>query len=80
MAGAGEGATSRDGRIIGSYLHGMFTNDAFRRAFLRGLGLRGLGAASSTLAYKDGIEATLDALAAHLEAHMDVAGLLALAR
>ena len=38
------------------------------------------GAAPSALAYGDGIEATLDALARHLEAHLDVAGLLAIAR
>ncbi len=75
VAGAPEGATSRDGRIMGTYLHGMFARDAFRQAFLRQL-----GAAHSALAYGDGIEATLDALAAHLEAHLDIAGLFALAR
>ena len=75
VGGAPEGATSRDGRIMGSYLHGMFASDAFRQAFLRQL-----GAAPSALAYGDGIEATLDALARHLEAHLDVAGLLAIAR
>ncbi len=75
VAGAPEGATSRDGRIMGTYLHGMFASDAFRQAFLRQL-----GAAPSALAYGDGIEATLDALAAHLEAHLNIAGLFALAR
>ena len=73
--GAGEGAVSIDGRIMGSYLHGMFAGDAFRRAFLARL-----GAAPSLLAYAEGVQQTLDALAAHLEAHLDVAGLLALAR
>ena len=76
MAGArAEGAVSADGRVTGSYLHGMFTDDAFRAAFLRGL-----GATASGLAYSEGIEQVLDALAAHLEAHLDVPGLLALAR
>ena len=76
MAGArAEGAVSADGRVTGSYLHGMFTDDAFRAAFLRGL-----GATVSGLAYSEGIEQVLDALAAHLEAHLDVPGLLALAR
>ncbi|EEW24741.1 cobyric acid synthase [Rhodobacter ferrooxidans] len=75
VAGAPEGACSLDGRIIGSYLHGMFAQDGFRSAFLRQL-----GAQPSGLAYSAGVEATLDALAAHLEAHLDVPGLLALAR
>ena len=75
VRGEPEGAISRDGRIMGSYLHGMFASDTFRSAFLRYL-----GAETSTLAYTDAIETTLDALAAHIEAHVDVAGLLALAR
>ncbi len=73
--GRAEGTVSDDGRIMGSYLHGMFTGDAFRAAFLAQL-----GASPSGLCYGAGVEATLDALAAHLEAHLDVAGLLALAR
>ena len=72
--GAPEGAVSADGRIMGSYLHGMFTGDAFRAAFLGGLG------AASVAGYGQGVEAVLDALADHMEAHLDVAGLLVLAR
>ncbi|MFZ0097052.1 MAG: cobyric acid synthase [Gemmobacter sp.] len=75
VAGQPEGAISADGRIIGSYLHGLFRADAFRAAFLRGL-----GAQTSGLAYGRVVEETLDALAAHLETHLDVDGLLALAR
>jgi adenosylcobyric acid synthase len=73
--GVAEGAISTDGRVMGSYLHGMFSNDAFRAAFLQGLGAQAGGSH-----YGAGVEATLDALAAHLETHVDVAGLLALAR
>jgi adenosylcobyric acid synthase len=73
--GAPEGAVSADGCIVGSYLHGMFRDDGFRAAFLATL-----GAAPSATAYDAGVEATLDALAAHLEAHLDVEGLLAAAR
>ena len=72
--GQPEGAVSGDGRISGSYLHGMFTGDAFRAAFLKNLGVTATGH------YGQSIETTLDALADHLEAHIDVAGLLALAR
>ena len=74
ITGANEGAVSANGRVMGSYLHGMFAGDVFRRAFLAGLGV-----APATFAYAEGVEATLDALAAHCEAHLDVAGLLALA-
>ena len=73
--GAAEGAMSPNGRITGSYLHGMFSDDAFRRAFLQDL-----GAAPSTYAYSADIETVLDALAAHLEQHLDIDALFALAR
>ena len=73
--GRGEGATSADGRVMGSYLHGMFSSDAFRAAFLRDLGVD-----TAPRSHATAIEATLNQLAAHLEAHLDVAGLLALAR
>jgi adenosylcobyric acid synthase len=32
-----DGATSADGNVLGTYLHGLFANDALRRAFLRSL-------------------------------------------
>jgi adenosylcobyric acid synthase len=75
VAGMPEGAIRADGRVMGSYLHGMFAADGFRRAFLSGL-----GAAVGGLDYEASIEATLDALADHLAAQVDTAGLLALAR
>ncbi len=75
IAGEPEGAVSPNGRIMGTYLHGVFTGDAFRAAFLAQF-----GAAPSTMNYADEIDLTLDALAAHLEAHLNVAGILALAR
>jgi adenosylcobyric acid synthase len=74
LDGVPEGATSADGRVAGSYLHGMFRDDAFRAAWLSALGV------GSRLAYGAGVEAALDALAAHVEAHLDVDGLLATAR
>lgn len=73
--GRPEGASSHDGRILGSYLHGMFATDDFRRAFLSAL-----GAAPASYAYGAAVDATLDALARHLETHLDIDGLLALAR
>ncbi|KAA8616254.1 cobyric acid synthase [Salipiger aestuarii] len=72
--GRPEGAVSADGRIAGSYLHGMFRNDTFRAAWLADLN------APSHGGYGAAVETVLDALADHLETHLDVTGLLALAR
>ncbi len=73
--GAPEGAVSADGLVRGTYLHGMFSSDAFRAAFLADLGARSEGGA-----YAGGVDATLDALAAHLETHLDLDAMLSLAR
>ena len=69
-----DGAVSADGRIAGTYLHGAFTSDAFRRAFLRQLGAHDAGPS-----YEATINATLDALAGHLAHHIDLDALLDLA-
>lgn len=74
VAGTPEGAVSRNGRIAGSYLHGMFRDDVFRAAFLAGFGV-----SATTDSYDKGVDSTLDALAAHLESHLDVGGLFAAA-
>jgi len=75
VAGQPEGAMRADGRVMGSYLHGLFGADGFRRAFLQGL-----GAATGAGSYAGGVEAALEALADHLEAHADCEALLAMAR
>ncbi len=74
IGGARDGAISADGTVMGTYLHGVFAADAFRRNFL------GAAAATSTLNYEATVDATLDALAAHLERHLDLDHLLSLAR
>ena len=56
-------------RIMGTYIHGCFASDDFRRAFL----------GASDLRYEERIEQSLDALAAHLEKHLDLDRILALA-
>jgi adenosylcobyric acid synthase len=73
--GAPEGAISRDGLVQGSYLHGLFASDPFRGAYLARLGI-----AASGERYRGKVETALDALADHIETHLDVDGLLALAR
>jgi adenosylcobyric acid synthase len=73
--GAPEGAISADGRVQGSYLHGLFASDAFRSAYLARLGV-----IATNESYGARVASALDALAAHIERHLDVEGLLALAR
>jgi len=75
LDGAGEGAVSADGRVHGSYLHGLFASDSFRKAFLARMDI-----AAANLHYRASVESTLDALADHIENHLDVEGLLAAAR
>ena len=69
-----DGAISRDGRIMGTYLHGAFADDRFRAAFLARLG------AASQPGYEAGVDDALDALADHLETHSDVAAILRVAQ
>jgi adenosylcobyric acid synthase len=73
--GRNDGAVSANGRIAGCYVHGFFAGDAQRRAFLARL-----GAPPSDVSYDARIEAALDGVAAHLEAHVDLDLLLRLAR
>jgi adenosylcobyric acid synthase len=75
VANSAAGAMSADGRVAGCYLHGLFAGDGFRRAFIAGLG----GVGDADLAYETRVEATLDALAAHLERHLDIDALLEIA-
>ncbi|MBR9765180.1 MAG: cobyric acid synthase [Rhodobacteraceae bacterium] len=66
LDGRPEGAASPDGRVRGCYLHGLFGSDAFRAAYLAELG------APSTPGYEAQVEQTLDALAQHMETHLDL--------
>lgn len=74
IGGRPEGAASADGRVKGSYLHGLFSSDPFRASVLGALGHE------SQAGYEDGVEETLDALAGHLERYMDLDQLLELAQ
>ena len=76
LAGRADGAVSADGCVGGCHLHGLFASDVFRRAFLARLG----GAGDASLDYERRVEETLDALAAHLETHLDIDRLLEIAR
>ena len=76
LASGADGAVSADGRVMGCYLHGLFAADDFRHRFLARLGRK----TASGVRYEAGFEATLDRLAAHLERHLDLDRLLAIAR
>ncbi|QUS54188.1 cobyric acid synthase [Pseudovibrio brasiliensis] len=69
-----DGAVSKDGLISGCYMHGIFGSDAFRSAFLKGFG------ATSQLGYEHRVEQALDALADHLEEHLDLDALWEIAQ
>ena len=69
-----DGATSADGRVQGTYVHGLFGSDQFRRAWLAQF------AVASAVAYDGTVERAIDALADHLAAHLDIDAILAIAR
>lgn len=73
--GEADGATSADGKVFGTYLHGLFGADAFRSKFLESLGVRGAG-----IDYRAQVDNALDEIAAELEAHLDCDAIFALAR
>lgn len=60
--GRADGASSPDGRVIGTYLHGLFGSDAYRKRLLASFGIEGGGEN-----YRAGVEAALDDVAAELE-------------
>ena len=70
------GAVSLDGKVSGSYLHGLFSNDPFRQALLSSIKNRDL----SGIAYEQQVEEALDAVSLVFENSLDINGLLASAR
>jgi adenosylcobyric acid synthase len=75
VGGRPEGAVGADGRVTGSYVHGLFSSDAFRHGFLSRVRTRGSGLDDFTAH----VERALDAVAQHLEEALDIDALLAAA-
>ncbi|MGI9524230.1 MAG: cobyric acid synthase [Hyphomicrobiaceae bacterium] len=67
--GRPNGAISPDGKCMGTYVHGVFSNDGYRRAFLRHISASKADIGQFT--YDAHVEAALDCLAEHIESHID---------
>lgn len=73
--GQNEGAINLDGRVVGSYLHGIFRGDDFRQAWLASFGITG-----SNVIYAEAVDLVLNDLADWLENHLDISAILKCAR
>jgi adenosylcobyric acid synthase len=75
LDGRPEGAMSPDGRVRGTYLHGLLASGPARAALLHEIGAPSTGAE-----WGAEVEGALDALGAHVARALDLDALLALAR
>ncbi|RZK00786.1 MAG: cobyric acid synthase [Novosphingobium sp.] len=73
--GRDDGAISADGRVLGTYVHGLLASADLRRTLLRRIGVEGTG-----VDYDADVDAALDDIAAELERHLDVPALITLAQ
>ena len=62
-----DGAISNNGQVMGCYMHGLFSKDGFRSAWLEAETSK-----ASTLVFDQVIEDGLNDLADHLERHLDL--------
>lgn len=72
--GARDGAINREGKVIGSYLHGLFASPDLRRALLMRIDVAGSGRD-----YAADVDAALDDIAAEFAAHADIDAMLRIA-
>ncbi|MGC6512064.1 MAG: cobyric acid synthase [Parvibaculales bacterium] len=81
--GQTDGAMRADRRVSGTYLHGLFAKDAFRRSWLAGLTAQSApnaandAANDAALGYAETVDRALDELADGLEQALDVEALFA---
>jgi adenosylcobyric acid synthase len=72
--GREDGAVSPDGRVTGTYVHGLLGTAEQRTAWAAKFGIR-----SSEIEHKEAVDQALDVLANHLEANLNIDGLIAIA-
>ncbi|WP_201000888.1 cobyric acid synthase [Paenibacillus glycanilyticus] len=71
--GQDEGSISEEGRIFGTYVHGIFHNDAFRRQYLNKVRARkNLAPIEEILPFRSKQLEAFDRLAGHVRAHLDM--------
>jgi adenosylcobyric acid synthase len=70
-----DGAVSSDGRVFGTYLHGIFDNQHFREVYLNGIRLQ-KGMPQQRRSHAVPAEDPFDRFAEHLEKHLDITRLL----
>ena len=68
------GASSKDGKIQGCYIHGLFSSDEFRKNYLERI-----GAINIKSEYSAKVEKTLEDLAKHIEKNCDLDEILKIA-
>lgn len=68
-----EGAISADGKVWGTYIHGILHNDEFRRCWLNRVRKeKGWDGRVGTLFFRERRELAFDRLADHVRAHLDM--------
>ncbi|MEM7293603.1 MAG: cobyric acid synthase, partial [Pseudomonadota bacterium] len=75
LEGRAEGARSTDGRVCGTYVHGLLSSDTYRAEVMQWF-----GQTASNLNYADAVHEALDDLADGLEEALDIDGLFELAK
>ncbi|MFW6138565.1 MAG: cobyric acid synthase [Spirochaetota bacterium] len=66
-----DGSAAESGKIWGTYLHGLFENDQFRRLFLKAEGVP-----ASNINYRQFLEAQFNRLGDFIEENVDVQGII----
>ena len=71
--GVPEGACTEDGRVWGTFIHGIFHNDDFRRHWLNGIRSdKGLEPVEAALRFRERREAAFGRLAGLARQHLDI--------